>query len=91
LEHLLKDGDSQLLNCGYGHGSSVLDVVSAVKRVSGKDFLVDLAPRRPGDVASIVADASKIRRLLAWQPRYDNLDTIVKHAYEWELKLQGSR
>ncbi len=90
LEHLLKGGDSQLLNCGYGHGSSVLDVVSAVKRVSGKDFPVDLAPRRPGDVASIVADAGKIRRLLGWQPRYDHLDTIVKHAYEWERKLRGS-
>ncbi|MEN9835770.1 MAG: hypothetical protein RL011_1963 [Pseudomonadota bacterium] len=89
LEHLLRGGDSQLLNCGYGHGSSVLDVVAAVKRVSGKNFPVDLAPRRPGDVASIVADAGKIRRLLSWQPRYDNLDTIVKHAYEWERKLSG--
>lgn len=91
LEHLLRGGDSQLLNCGYGHGSSVLDVVAAVKRVSGKDFPVDLAPRRPGDVASIVADAGKIRRLLAWQPRFDHLDTIVKHAYEWERKLRGPK
>ena len=87
LEHLLGGGDSTLLNCGYGHGSSVREVIAAVKKVSGKDFLAVDAPRRAGDVASIVANADKIRQTLHWKPRFDDLETIVKHAFEWEKKL----
>ena len=88
LEHLLSGGDSTLLNCGYGHGSSVREVIAAVKKVSGKDFKVVDAPRRAGDVASIVANADKIRQTLHWKPRFDDLETIVKHAFEWEKKLR---
>jgi UDP-glucose 4-epimerase len=88
LEHLLGGGESSLLNCGYGHGSSVREVIAAVKKVSGKDFKVLDAPRRAGDVASIVANADKIRQTLHWKPRFDDLETIVKHAFEWEKKLR---
>ena len=88
LEHLLGGGESSLLNCGYGHGSSVREVIAAVKKVSGKDFKVVDAARRAGDVASIVANADKIRQTLHWKPRFDDLETIVKHAFEWEKKLR---
>ena len=64
------------------------EVIAAVKKVSGKDFKVVDAPRRAGDVASIVANADKIRQTLHWKPRFDDLETIVKHAFEWEKKLR---
>jgi UDP-glucose 4-epimerase len=75
------------LNCGYGHGFSVLEVIDAVKRVSGVDFRVDRAARRPGDPAQIVANADRARALLGWRPRFDDLPTIVAHALAWERKL----
>ena len=64
------------------------EVIAAVKKVSGKDFKVLDAPRRAGDVASIVANADKIRQTLLWKPRFDDLETIVKHAFAWEKKLR---
>jgi UDP-glucose 4-epimerase len=91
LAHLRGDGDSNTFNCGYGHGYSVLEVIEAVKRVSGRDFKVELAPRRPGDPAMIVADAARVRAQLGWVPRFDNLDTIVEHAVAWEGRLDGLR
>ncbi|MGE3150531.1 MAG: UDP-glucose 4-epimerase GalE [Pseudorhodoplanes sp.] len=89
LLHLRKGGDSLTLNCGYGHGFSVLEVIDAVKRVSGVDFPVEMAPRRPGDPARIVADSSRARRILGWQPEFDDLDTIVAHALAWERSLKA--
>jgi UDP-glucose 4-epimerase len=91
LAHLRGDGDSATFNCGYGHGYSVLEVIEAVKRVSGRDFKVELAARRPGDPAMIVADPARIRMQLGWVPRFDNLDTIVEHAFAWERRLEGLR
>ncbi len=91
LTHLRGGGDSATFNCGYGHGYSVLEVVDAVKRVSGCDFKVDLAPRRPGDPAMIVADSARIRAQLGWAPRFDNLDTIVEHALAWERASRCDR
>lgn len=87
LAHLRAGGGCLTLNCGYGKGFSVLEVVAAVKRVSGVDFPVKLSPRRAGDPAAIVADASRIRALLDWQPRYDDLDAIVAQALAWEKRL----
>jgi len=69
----------------------VLDVLGAVKRASGRDFAVRLSARRPGDPASIVADARRIRAQLNWTPQFDNLDTIVAHALAWERKLAEVR
>ncbi|APF38320.1 UDP-glucose 4-epimerase GalE [Chelatococcus daeguensis] len=87
LAHLRAGGGCLTLNCGYGKGFSVLEVVAAVRRVSGIDFPVKLSPRRAGDPAAIVADASRIRALLDWQPCYDDLDVIVSQALAWERRL----
>jgi UDP-glucose 4-epimerase len=91
LAHLRRGGASDTFNCGYGHGYSVHDVIGAVKRASGRDFAVRLSARRPGDPASIVADAARIRAQLNWTPQFDNLDTIVAHALAWERKLAEIR
>jgi UDP-glucose 4-epimerase len=87
LRHLRAGGESLTLNCGYGHGFSVLEVIDTVKRVSGVDFRVDTAPRRPGDPAQVVAAADKARALLGWRPQLDDLTTIVAHALAWQKKL----
>ncbi|NWG25125.1 MAG: UDP-glucose 4-epimerase GalE [Pseudorhodoplanes sp.] len=88
LAHLRAGGDSNTFNCGYGHGYSVLEVIEAVKRVSGVDFPVALADRRPGDPAAIIANAARIRTMLGWSPKFDDLDTIVGHALAWEKTLE---
>jgi len=87
LRYLRSGAPPLTLNCGYGHGFSVLEVIDAVKRVSGVDFKVDMAPRRPGDPAQIVAHSERARSKLGWQPRYDDLSTIVRDALSWERKL----
>jgi UDP-glucose 4-epimerase len=87
LAYLRKSGDSATLNCGYGRGFSVLEVIDAVRKASGRDFQVDIAPRRPGDPTEIVASSDLARALLGWQPRLDDLATIVSHALEWQKKL----
>jgi UDP-glucose 4-epimerase len=87
LAHLRRGGESLTLNCGYGHGFSVLDVIETVKRVSGVDFKVEFAPRRPGDPAQIVASSDRARALIGWKPKLDDLETIASHALAWERKL----
>jgi UDP-glucose 4-epimerase len=91
LGALRSGAPSLTLNCGYGHGFSVRDVIDAVKRVSGIDFTVRTAPRRAGDAAVVAADTTQIRKVLAWQPRFDNLETIVHDALAWERKLATRR
>ena len=86
LDHLRSGGESLTLNCGYGRGYSVLEVIEVVKRVSGRDFEVRLSPRRPGDPAQIIAEARRIREL-GWNPKNDNLDRIVEQALAWEDAL----
>ncbi|MGO9135341.1 MAG: UDP-glucose 4-epimerase GalE [Methylovirgula sp.] len=87
LKHLRGGGKSLVLNCGYGHGHSVREVIDVVKKVSGVDFEVRLSGRRAGDPAALTAGADRIRKLLGWQPAYDDLPEIVRQAYEWERKL----
>jgi UDP-glucose 4-epimerase len=87
LKHLRAGGESLRLNCGYGRGYSVLEVIDTVKRVSGNDFKVNITGRRLGDPASIVADATRIRTALGWRPALDDLETIVTHALTWERHL----
>ncbi len=87
LIHLRSGGVNATLNCGYGRGYSVLEVIDAVRRGIGHDFPVRMAPRRPGDPMSIVAAAGRIRDMLRWTPELDDLDTIVAHAIEWERRL----
>jgi UDP-glucose 4-epimerase len=87
LAHLRAGGQSEIFNCGYAKGYSVLQVVDAVRRVSGKDIDARLSPRRPGDPASIVADSAKIREQLGWRPQHADLDQIVRQALAWEEQL----
>jgi len=88
LRHLRDGGPSDVFNCGYSKGFSVLEVIEAVKRTSGADFEVRIGPRRPGDPAAIVAASDKIRVRLGWRPTYDNLDTITRQALSWETHLK---
>jgi UDP-glucose 4-epimerase len=88
LKHLRGGGESLTLNCGYGRGFSVLEVIDIVKAVSGADFPVVLSPRRPGDPAAIVAKADRIRAELGWQPRHEDLREIVTQALNWERSLK---
>jgi UDP-glucose 4-epimerase len=88
LRYLRGGGASLTLNCGYGRGFSVLDVIDAVKRIANVDFPVEHGPRRAGDAAQIIADGARARRVLGWQPRFDDLAIIVAHALEWEQKLK---
>jgi UDP-glucose 4-epimerase len=76
------------LNCGYGHGFSVREVVEMVKRVSEVDFQVEIAPRRPGNPAQIVAATDRARMKLGWKPQQDDLATIIAHALAWEQTLR---
>ena len=91
LEHLRGGATSDVFNCGYSKGYSVLEVIEAVKRVSGKSFVVRLSARRPGDPPAIVAASDKIRRELGWTPEHDDLDRIVAHALAWEAKLEAMK
>ena len=86
LGYLRDGGESATFNCGYGSGASVMEVIAAVKRASGVDFPVMLGPRREGDPAALIADASRIRRTLPWSPQYQELELIVRDALAWESK-----
>ena len=87
LAYLRADGASVTLNCGYGRGFSVMEVIESVKRVSGVDFRVEFSGRRAGDPAQLVAACDRVRATLNWQPRFNDLQTIVSHALAWERKL----
>ncbi len=91
LSYLRDAGKSVTLNCGYGRGYSVIETIEAVRRVSGRNFAVQYAGRRPGDIMTMVANTNRIRNVLDWTPQYDNLETIAKHALAWEEKLLRDR
>ena len=86
LRYLENGGKSEILNCGYGQGYSVREVLNKLKEVSGKDFCVIESPRRPGDPACVIACGDRIRQVLGWQPQYNNLETILKTTFAWEQK-----
>ncbi|HJO69426.1 MAG TPA: UDP-glucose 4-epimerase GalE [Rhodospirillales bacterium] len=87
LEHLGAGGESLTLNCGYGHGASVREVLAAVERASGRKLDVRVGPCRPGDAPMLIADTRRIRKALKWRPRLDDLDAIVTSALGWERRL----
>jgi UDP-glucose 4-epimerase len=87
LAYLRAGGEAIVMNCGYSRGFSVLEVIDAVKRVSGVDFDVRTTDRRPGDPPQIVAASDLVRSTLNWQPEHEDLDTIVRHALDWEAAL----
>ncbi|MDR3490191.1 MAG: UDP-glucose 4-epimerase GalE [Bradyrhizobium sp.] len=89
LDYVRGGGEAAVFNCGYGHGLTVKEVIDVVKRVSGVDFKVNVSGRRPGDPASIVAKADRIRSVLGWRPKRDNLDEIVRQALDWERRLHN--
>ena len=90
LSHLRRGGGSDVLNCGYGRGFSVLQVIEAVKRVSGVNFPVRKGSRRPGDPAILIAGAERIKTVLGWRPELDDLDTIVAHSLAWEHGIKDA-
>ena len=87
LRYLRAGGDSVTLNCGYGHGYSVREVLAAVEKAHGAPLNIEEGPRRPGDPPVLIAVADKIQKLLGWKPQYDDLDFIVKTQLEWEKHL----
>jgi len=89
LRYLEEGGESCSLNCGYGRGYSVREVLQQVERCTGRPLHPQPAPRRAGDPATLVADVSKIRRKLDWRPRFDNLEDIVTTAVAWEKSISS--
>jgi UDP-glucose 4-epimerase len=89
LGHLRAGNKSATLNCGYGRGYSIREVLDAVERNHGRKFPVSFGDRRPGDIVVSVAAADRIRRTLDWIPEFENLDTIVRHALAWEHRLMA--
>lgn len=87
MRHLREGGESLTLNCGYGHGASVREVLAAVARAAAKPLPIVERPRRDGDVAVVVARAARLREKLGWEPKHDDLDGIVRSALAWEKKL----
>ncbi len=91
LDYLARGGESTILNCGYGHGYSVREVLDAVQRVNGAPLAIVESARRPGDPPALTADSGRIRDTLGWTPRHDDLDFIVDTALKWERKLAARR
>ncbi len=87
LTYLRDGGESTTLNCGYGHGYSVREVLQAVEKANGAPLNITEEPRRPGDPPELVAVADRVRSVLGWTPRYDDLETIVRTSLEWERKI----
>ena len=91
LEYLLDTKKTEILNCGYGHGFSVKEVVEAAKKVTGIDFSVEETGRRAGDPPALVADNSKLKEFTGWIQEHDDLEYIINTAWDWELKLKNNR
>ena len=77
------------LNCGYGRGFSVREVIAAFELETGRPLSIVPGPRRPGDVAKVISDAAKIRSVLGWRPRYEDLAEIVRSCLAWEGRLDA--
>lgn len=84
LEYLNGGGASEVLNCGYGHGYSVKEVLNRVKEITEKDILITYSSRRAGDAFSLTSEALRIGKVIGWKPQYDDLSIIIKTAYNWE-------
>jgi UDP-glucose 4-epimerase len=91
LDYMAKGGDSQSLNCGYGRGFTVTEVIEMVKQKSGKDFPVERVGRRAGDPDALMADNTRIMQVLGWKPDHDDLGVIVQSALDWEAKWQQQK
>ncbi len=87
LDHLREGGESLTINCGYGHGYSVREVIDTVERVCRRPLNVVDSPRRPGDPKMLVAKTERLVQRFGWTPRHDDLEFIVRTAYAWEQRL----
>ncbi len=87
LEYLEKENTSNIFNCGYGHGFSVLEVIETMRKVSGFNIIADIEERRAGDPGLLISDNTKIKEVMGWEPQYDDLELICKTALDWEKKL----
>ena len=88
LQHLERGGESDFFNLGNEKGTSVLELIDSVKRVTGREFTVILSDRRAGDPAKLVGSSEKAQRILGWKPQYAEVDVIVKHAWNWHENKQ---
>jgi len=88
-KYLLDQNQSNIFNCGYGYGYSVKEVIDTYNKILNKKIKFKIGPRRPGDSKMVVADPSKFNKTLNWQPKFNNLEYILKTAYEWENKLKS--
>jgi UDP-glucose 4-epimerase len=86
LAYLDGGGASDTFNCGYGRGSSVREVLQVVQKASGVKLTIEDGPRRPGDPPELVAESSRIRKVLGWKPKHDNLEVICETAFRWESR-----
>jgi len=91
LDYMARGGESQVLNCGYGRGFTVREVIDVVKAESGLDFPVQETGRRAGDPAALMADNTRIKDVLGWEPEHDDLETIVRTALAWEKIWQQKK
>lgn len=88
IEYLHRGNPSDFFNLGNASGTSNLEIVDSVRRVTGMDIAVEITARRPGDPPVLVGDSRKANRVLGWQPRYTDIDTIIRHAWNWHLQRQ---
>lgn len=91
LDYLRRSGQSETMNCGYGRGFTVREVIAAVEQSLGKRLKITEVDRRPGDPPELIAKAERVREVLGWEPQFDNLSTIVESALAWEQKLAEQR
>lgn len=91
LAYLGEGKASEIFNVGYGKGTSVLELVRKVQEVTGRTFPTRIAPRRPGDPSALIADPGKIRKILKWEPLYDDLEGIIRSLWHWECKRRGMK
>ncbi len=88
LQQIRGNGENLTVNCGYGHGLSVKEVLTAVEKVIGRSLNAEIGPRRPGDPDALVSDVGKLHRTFDWRPKYDDADVIIRTAIEWEEFLE---
>jgi UDP-glucose 4-epimerase len=87
--YLLKKKKSQILNCGYGKGFSILEIIKSLNKILKKPIKYKIGPRRKGDTMKVVANCSKIKKILRWKPKYNKIELILKSALKWEKKIQN--
>ena len=87
IDYLLKKNKSQILNCGYGKGFSVLQILNSFNKLLKKPIKYKIGPRRKGDTEKVVANCNKIKKILKWKPKYNSIEIILKSALEWEKKI----